>query len=90
MPMSVPAPRVTPAWYRHAAVQYTVALTGVFVTSLVLLVLIKPPFVESQPEDQLRAKQFSGAKAAVAAAIATIVAGVIMLIVFGVTRRKQK
>jgi membrane protein implicated in regulation of membrane protease activity len=78
------------AWYHNAALHYAIALVAVFVTSLILLVLIQPPFVQAQPEDKLRAKQFHGGRAAVAAAIATAFAGVIMLIVFGVTRRKGR
>jgi hypothetical protein len=88
---STPPPtRRAKLWYHNAALHFAIALVAVFVTSLILLVLIQPPFVQVQPEDKLRAKQFHGGRAAVAAAVAAALAGVIMLIVFGVTRRKGR
>ena len=61
---------------------HVVVLVIIFLVCLILLVAIRPPFTFAKPKDkELAVKQFSSARAAVGAFIATAVAGIIMLVV---------
>lgn len=90
LPATAASAAAAAKWYRHTAVHHVVALVAVFVATLVLLVLIQPPFVQSQPDDELRARQFSGGRAAVGAACATVIAAIAMVVAFVATRKAKR
>jgi hypothetical protein len=57
-------------------------LVGVFFVSFIGLIAIRPPFLYSTPEDKLKEREFSAANAAWMALGATVLAGVIMIILY--------
>lgn len=77
-------------WYASNAFIHVMCIVGVFVLSFILLVAIRPSFTMSKPKDKLHAPKFSVGKAALFAFIATLVAGVIMIVLAVMKARKSK
>lgn len=76
-------------WYKSSVFQHAMCILAVFLLSFVLLVAIKPGFTYTKPKNELEARKFSAARAAVVATGATALAVVIMLVVALVLSRKK-
>ena len=69
-------------WYQTHAFMRAACLLGVFFVAFIGLIAIRPPFLYSDPEDKLKEREFSTANAAWMALGSTVLAGIIMVILY--------
>lgn len=72
------------------AFQYPVALVSVFLVNFILLIAIRPSFTYSKTDEEHKTRQFSASKAAIWAFFFTMMGAIVMVIVFIVSKTKQR
>jgi hypothetical protein len=78
-----------PLWYKNTVFLQFLTCLGVFLTSFILLILLKPSFLYKKPENKLDNYEFQPSRAVWVSLAAGIVTA-ILLVIFGLVLKKKK